>query len=136
MAESDELQRQVEPSPGDDRESLLARHRKEAKELRGIILVRSICKISILVNIYSRATCTHAAHTHTPGIQKYAYTHTHTARVQALKRSVPKGNKSRKKEVDAEIAQLEEDLRQKQKREIADLELQVHTKNVNSYELM
>lgn len=75
-------------------------------------------------------------HTHIPPVYKSMHIHTHTARVQALKRSVPKGNKSRKKEVDAEIAQLEEDLRQKQKREIADLELQVHTKNVNSYELM
>lgn len=51
--------------------------------------------------------------------------------MQALKRSVPKGNKSRKKEVDVEIAQLEEDLCQKQKREIADLESQVHTKNMD-----
>ena len=58
------------------------------------------------------------------------YIHIQTARVQALKRSVPKGNKSRKKEVDVEIAQLEEDLRQRQKREIAGLESQVCTKQL------
>lgn len=53
MAESDELRDQGEPSQGDDRESLLARHRKEAKELRGTVLVPCICKLFDHIMIYA-----------------------------------------------------------------------------------
>ena len=59
MAESDEVQGQGEPSQGDDRELLLARHRKEAKELKGTFLVPCICNlVDHICRLLQLATCT------------------------------------------------------------------------------
>ncbi|XP_038070453.1 deubiquitinase OTUD6B-like [Patiria miniata] len=55
------------------------------------------------------------------------------AQVQALKRSIPKGDKKKKKEVTTEIAKLESDLSQRQEEELSSLkeaeEDDAHTEN-------
>lgn len=47
------------------------------------------------------------------------------ARIQGLKKSVPKGDKRRKKEVAAEVAQLEQELQERQERELTTLTMQL-----------
>ena len=42
----------------------------------------------------------------------------HAAKIQALKKSIPKGDKKKKKEVGAEIAQLELELEERHKKEL------------------
>ena len=49
-----------------------------------------------------------------------------TAKIQALKKGVPKGDKKRKKEVSVEVAQLEQDLQNRHDRELAALKTQAH----------
>ena len=44
--------------------------------------------------------------------------HVHAAKIQALKKSIPKGDKKKKKEVGTEVAQLELELEERHKKEL------------------
>ena len=48
-----------------------------------------------------------------------------SAKIQAMKKSIPKGDKKRKKEVTAEISQLEQEMEEQHKRELEAVEIEI-----------
>lgn len=71
-------------------EELLARHRKEKKELQGFFLILTLHIFSVVCSTITLFIS--------------------TAKIQALKKSITKGDKKKKKEVTEEIVKLESEL--------------------------
>jgi len=89
-AGSEEETKEISDGDGDEEEQLKYRHKQEIKQLRG--------RWPFFMSRDHDLLC--------------------LARIQALKKSVPKGDKKKKKDVTAQIAQLEQEIKERHDAEL------------------
>ena len=86
-------------SGSSERDAILKRQRQELKDLRGMFLSNAaVDAVLLLLDLFA------------------------PAKIQAMKKAVPKGDKKRKKEVSAETARLEQELQENHEREMKSME--------------